>query len=67
MLENKFLYGFHEGDKVLYVSIVDNTGKVEEVTFMTYASWDENWQVINESFEQFLFTNNDTSILKEDL
>lgn len=46
-----FVNDYREGDKVLYVSIVDNLGKVEDVTTKTYESQDENWQVINDSFE----------------
>lgn len=50
-LENKFVNGYRQGNKVLCVSTMDDKGRVEPVTQNTYDLWDEWWQICNNSVE----------------
>jgi hypothetical protein len=43
LLENEFLNGYREGDRVLYVSIVNDRGKNLCVTKDKMRSWDPIW------------------------
>ena len=54
LFENEFLNGYIQSDCVLYVSIVNDSGKRLCVTEDKLSSWDPIWQQVNDVFEQSL-------------
>lgn len=56
--------GYHEGHKVLHVSIIDNVGMMEDITTKIYESWNENCQIGNDSFGSFLSIDKDLSVFQ---
>ena len=54
-LENEFVNGYKEDDRVLYVSIINHCGKNLCVTDDKLSFWDPIWQQLNDVFEQSLF------------
>ena len=64
LLENKIFNGYREGDRVLYVSIVNNRGKSLYVTEDKLSFWDPIWQQVNDVFEQLLSPDKDLNIFK---
>ena len=51
VFENEFLNGYREGDHVLYVSIVNDSGNMLCITEGKLSSWDPIWQQVNDIFE----------------
>ena len=49
---------------VLYVSIMDGKGRMEQVTRSTHKSWDEQWQICNDSFGLYLTTDDELGVFK---
>ena len=50
-LENKFVTGYRDGDRVLYVSIYNNKAESLDVTSDIIDSWSSLWQSANDRFE----------------
>jgi len=59
LLENEFLNGYREGDRVLYVSIVNDRGESLCVTEDKLSSWGPIWQQANDVFEESLSQDED--------
>ena len=61
LLENEFVNGYREGDRVLYVSLYDkyygNTMDIWDAD-----TWEEHWQSSNKSFEENLKNDKDYEI-----
>lgn len=53
-LENEFVHGYREGDRVLYVSVYDYKGKSRVITEKDMETWDPHWIETNERFEELL-------------
>ena len=49
-LENEFVTGYRDGDRVLYVSIYNNRAETLDVTSDMYDSWNGLWQSANDHF-----------------
>ena len=55
LLDNEFLNGYREGDRIFCVSIINDRGENLRVTDDKLSSWDPIWQQVNDVFEQSLF------------
>ena len=49
-LENEFVTGYRDGDRVLYVSIYNDRAETLDVTSDMYDSWSGLWQSANDRF-----------------
>ena len=49
-LENEFVTGYRDGDRVLYVSIYNDKAETLDVTSNLYDSWSGLWQSANDRF-----------------
>ena len=49
-LENEFVMGYRDGDRVLYVSIYNDRAETLDVTSDMYDSWSSLWQSANDRF-----------------
>jgi hypothetical protein len=56
-LENEFINGYREGDKVLYVSVYDKKGNQFELNAEIEATWNVHWHSANASFEEKLLAD----------
>lgn len=57
LLENEFVNGYREGDRVLYVSPYDKDGNTMDIR--DAETWGEHWQSSNTSFEEILKNDKD--------
>lgn len=64
LLENEFVNGYRDGDKVLYVLIMDDKWRVHEAMHKIYDNWDKQWQLTNDSFEMWLNTDVELVVFK---
>jgi hypothetical protein len=51
--------GYCEGDRVLYVSIHDSKGKIDDDTNVVNNTWSDHWKASNEQVEFHVFNNDD--------
>ena len=58
-LENEFVTGYRDSDRVLYVSIYNDKAETLDVTSDMFDSWSGLWQSANERFEAELVANPD--------
>ena len=65
LLDNEFLNEYREGDRVLYVSIVNDREKSLYVTEDKLSSWDPIWQQVNDVFEESLSRDEDLKVFKD--
>jgi hypothetical protein len=56
-LENEFVNGSREGDRVLYVSPYDKDGNTMDI--WDEDTWEEHWQSSNKLFEEILESDKD--------
>ena len=54
-LENKFVNGYQEGIRAMYVSMYNNVDHDLDVFNDIFASWSSIWREANEDFEDMLF------------
>ena len=52
-LENKFVMGYRDGDRAIYVSIYDNLGHSVDVWETISSKWSDLWRQANEHFDSF--------------
>jgi hypothetical protein len=57
LLENEFVNGSREGDRVLYVSSYNKDGNTMDI--WDEDTWEEHWQSSNKSFEKILDNDKD--------
>jgi hypothetical protein len=57
LLENKFVNGYREGDRLLYVSPYDKDGNTIDIRDKD--TWEQHWQSSNKSFEEILKNDKD--------
>ena len=55
LLENEFVNGYCEGDRVQYVFIMDEKWKEKEVIQSEYGSWHEQWRTVNDFYKLFFY------------
>ena len=58
-LENEFITGYRDDDRVLYVAIYNDKAETLDVTSDLYDSWSGLWQSANDRFEAKLMANPD--------
>ena len=58
-LENEFVTGYCDGDRVLYVAIYNDKAETLDVTSDLYDSWSGLWQSANDRFEAKLVADPD--------
>ena len=58
-LENEFVTGYRDGDRVLYVAMNNDKAETLDVTSDMYDSWSSLWQSANDRFEAELVANPD--------
>ena len=58
-LENKFVNGYREGDRMLYVSPYNNFDRFLDISNAIKDSWRNLWKVSNEGFEERLAQDKD--------
>ena len=58
-LENEFVTGYRDGDRVLYVSIYNNKEETFDVTSDMFNSWSGLWQSANDHFDAELMADPD--------
>ena len=58
-LENEFVTGYRDGDRVLYVAIYNDKAETLDVTSDLYDSWSGHWQSANDRFEAELVADPD--------
>ena len=58
-LENEFVTGYRDGDRVLYVAIYNNKAETLDVTSDMFDSWSGLWQSANNCFEAELVADPD--------
>ena len=58
-LENEFVSGYRDGDRVLYVAIYNDKAEILDVTSDLYDSWSGHWQSANDCFEAKLVADPD--------
>ena len=58
-LENGFVSGYREGDRVFYISIFDDSQKTQDVSEEVMAGWSPLWQQANDAFEAELREDDD--------
>ncbi len=63
-MKKEFYVGYHLGSQVLYVSLKNIHGEIENVTFEKEMSWSFTWRYVNDKFEAFLDTKPTLSHLK---
>ena len=63
-LENEFIMGYHDGDRSLYVSPLNNCDKDLDVSDDIQASWSPFWQEANARFDAILEKDSDLASLK---
>ena len=54
--------GYMEGNRVFYVALENNDGKIMDVTDNIIDSWSENWVRTNDVFEKILQTDEDLKV-----
>ena len=64
MLENEFLNEYREGDRILYVYIINDRGESLCVTDDKLSSWNPIWQQLNDVFEQSHSRNEELKVFK---
>jgi hypothetical protein len=55
---------YHDGTRVLYVSIANDKGNEKEVTQSEYKPRDEQWQIVDDSYDLYLRTSNDLDVFE---
>ena len=63
-LENEFVNGYRDGDRVLYISIFNNEEKSKDVTETDKTKWSPHWQRVNDEFEADLQKDEDLKDLR---
>ncbi len=63
-MKKEFYVGYHLGSQVLYVSLKNIHGEIENVTSEKEISWSFTWRYVNDKFEAFLDTKPAFSHLK---
>ena len=58
-LENEFVTGYRDGDRVLYVAMYNDKAETLDVTSDMYDSWSGLWQSANDRFEAELVADSD--------
>ena len=58
-LENEFITGYRDGNRVLYVAIYNDKAETLDVTSDLYDSWSGHWQSANDRFEAELVADPD--------
>ena len=53
-LENKFVIGYQDSDRVMYVSIYENLDWTLDVDDDIYSSWNKLWKEANARFDSHL-------------
>ena len=61
-LENDFVMGYRDGDRVLYVSAYNGEDVVLTVTEDICDSWSSHWRAANDSFEKYLAADSDLKV-----
>ena len=67
LLENEYFNDYREGDRVLYVSVVNDRGESLCVTKDKLRFSDPMWQQVNNVFEQSFFRDEDLKVFKDKL
>ena len=62
-LENEFVNGYREGDRVLYVSPYNNFDRSLDISNAIKDSWSDLWKVANKCFEEHLAQDEDLAPL----
>ena len=60
-LENEFVTGYRDGNRVLYVAIYNDKAETLDVTSNLYDSWSGHWQSTNDRFEAELVADPDVA------
>ena len=58
-LENKFVNGYRDGDRVLYVALYNNRKDSLDISHDIMASWDDHWKAASNHFDARLLADPD--------
>jgi hypothetical protein len=62
-LENDFIFGYNDGDRVMYVSLTNDRGQKQAISDDIKNGWDEHWIAVNTEFEESLEEREELSSL----
>jgi hypothetical protein len=55
-LEQEFVHGYRDGAAVFYVTLTDEHGSTQEVTYVVKENWESIWNAQNEEFNRYLLS-----------